>query len=86
MKKQSRVQPTEYSGKLSEYQLYGSPNQRFVDYETTSFVCECFEESHRILSAPAFLLEGWSGSFPSEHGKFEKKHLDQLKWEQKHNS
>ena len=30
--------------------------------------------------------KGWSGSFPSEHGKFEKKHRDRLKFEQKHNS
>lgn len=37
MKKQSRVQPTEYSGRLSEYQLYGNPNQRFVEYERDEF-------------------------------------------------
>jgi len=33
----SRVQPTEYSGKLSEYQLYGNPSQRFVEYERDEF-------------------------------------------------
>jgi hypothetical protein len=33
----SRVQPTEYSGKLSDYQLYGSPSQRFVEYERDEF-------------------------------------------------
>lgn len=37
MNKQSRVQPTQYTGKLSEYQLYGRPNQRFVDYERDEF-------------------------------------------------
>jgi hypothetical protein len=31
-------------------------------------------------------LEGWSGSFPSAHGKFEKSHLDKLKSERKANS
>ncbi|CAK0752497.1 hypothetical protein CCP3SC1AL1_190005 [Gammaproteobacteria bacterium] len=64
----------------------GHKTERFVDYELTSFVCECFEESHRILSAPAFKLEGWSGTFPSAHGRFEKSHLDRLKAEQKLNS
>jgi len=37
MKRQSRVQPADYSGKLSEYQLYGNPNQRFVEYERDEF-------------------------------------------------
>ncbi|NBP16059.1 hypothetical protein EBU95_16985 [bacterium] len=37
MKKQSRVQPTEYSGRLSEYQLYGNPDRRFVEYERDEF-------------------------------------------------
>lgn len=37
MKKQSRVQPVEYSGRLSDYQLYGRPNQRFVEYERDEF-------------------------------------------------
>ena len=64
----------------------GHKTERLVDYETTSFRCECGETANRTLSAPNFKLEGWSGSFTSEHGKFEKKHLDQLKWEQKHNS
>jgi hypothetical protein len=64
----------------------GHITERFVDYESTSFVCECFEESHRILSAPAFKLEGWSGAFPSAHGRFEKSHTDKLKSERKINS
>ncbi len=64
----------------------GHKTERLTDYESTSFRCECGETANRILSAPNFKLEGWSGSFPSEHGRFEKKHLDQLKWEQKHNS
>ena len=60
--------------------------ERLVDYETTSLVCECGEETHRILSAPAFRLEGWSGTFPSAHGRVEKSHLDKLKAERKANS
>ena len=64
----------------------GHKTDRFVDYETTSLVCECYEESHRILSAPAFKLEGWSGAFPSAHGRFEKSHLDRLNAERKANS
>jgi hypothetical protein len=64
----------------------GHKTERFVDYETTSLVCECGEETYRILSAPAFKLEGWSGSFPSAHAKFEKSHIDKLKAERKANS
>ena len=66
--------------------INGHKTERFVDYELTSFVCECFEESHRILSAPAFKLEGWSGAFPSAHGRFEKSHIDKLNSERKINS
>jgi len=64
----------------------GHITERFVDYESTILVCECGDTSRRILSAPAFRLEGWSGSFPSSHGKFEKSHLDKLKSERKLNS
>jgi hypothetical protein len=64
----------------------GHKTERLCDYETQSFRCECGETANRILSAPAFRLEGWSGSFPSAHGKFEKSHLDKLKSERKQNS
>lgn len=64
----------------------GHKTDRFVDYEATTLVCECGEEAHRILSAPAFRLEGWSGSFPTAYSKFGKSHTDKLKAEQKANS
>jgi len=51
----------------------GHKTERLTDYESISFRCECGETANRILSAPNFKLEGWSGSFPSEHGRFEKK-------------
>jgi hypothetical protein len=60
--------------------------EKLVDYETTSFMCECGASASRTLSAPAFRLEGWSGAFPSAHGRFEKNHLDKLKAERKSNS
>jgi hypothetical protein len=66
--------------------INGHKTDRFVVYETTSLKCECGEETHRILSAPAFRLEGWSGSFPTAHGKFDKSHTDKLKSERKINS
>jgi hypothetical protein len=66
--------------------INGHKTERFVVYETTSLKCECGEETHRILSAPAFRLEGWSGSFPTAHGKFDKSHTDKLKSERKINS
>jgi|APGre2960657404_1045060.scaffolds.fasta_scaffold593503_1 hypothetical protein len=64
----------------------GHKTERLVDYETTGFKCECGATANRLISAPNFKLEGWSGSYPSEHGKFERKHLDRLKWEQSNNS
>jgi hypothetical protein len=64
----------------------GHKTERFCDYETQSFRCECGDTANRILSAPVFRLEGWSGSFPSAHGKFEKSHTDKLKSERKQNS
>jgi hypothetical protein len=57
--------------------------ERYCDYEAHTTQCECGETANRTLSAPAFRLEGWSGSFPSAHGKFEKSHLDKLKAERK---
>ena len=66
--------------------INGHKTERFVVYETTSLKCECGEDFHRILSAPAFRLEGWSGSFPTAHGKFDKSHTDKLKSERKINS
>ena len=64
----------------------GHKTSRLTVYETASLMCECGEESHRTLSAPYFRLEGWSGAFPSAHGKFEKSHTDKLKSERKINS
>ncbi|CAB4214057.1 hypothetical protein UFOVP1457_17 [uncultured Caudovirales phage] len=64
----------------------GHLTERLIDYESKSIRCECGETANRILSAPAFKLEGWSGNFPSAHGKFEKSHSDKLKSEQKANS
>jgi hypothetical protein len=66
--------------------INGHKTDRFVVYETTSLMCDCGEETHRILSAPAFRLEGWSGSFPTAHGKFDKSHTNKLKSERKINS
>jgi predicted nucleic acid-binding Zn ribbon protein len=64
----------------------GHRTDRFVVYETTSLMCECGATANRILSAPAFRLEGWSGHFPTAHAKFGKSHTDKLKSERKINS
>jgi hypothetical protein len=64
----------------------GHLTERLVSYEQTSLMCECGASASRTLSAPAFRLEGWSGAFPSAHGRFEKNHLDKLKAERKSNS
>ena len=64
----------------------GHKTERFVDYEATNLKCECGATANRLLSAPAFRLEGWSGSVPTAYSKFGKSHTDKLKAEQKANS
>ena len=61
----------------------GHKTERFVDYEATGLMCECGANATRSLSAPAFRLEGWSGSFPSAYAKFGKSHVDKLNSERK---
>ena len=64
----------------------GQRIETLVDYETRSVRCGCGGEAHRIMSAPVFKLEGWSGAFPSEYGRFERKHIEKLNAERKANS
>ena len=64
----------------------GQRTERLVGYETTEVQCGCGGLAYRVISAPSFKLEGWSGNFPSEHGRFERKHLEKLKAERKANS
>jgi hypothetical protein len=64
----------------------GQRIEALVGYETTTARCGCGGQAHRVISAPSFKLEGWSGHFPSEHGRFERKHIEKLKAERKANS
>lgn len=64
----------------------GHRSEKLTGYETVSIQCECGGTANRIISAPAISLEGWSGSFPGAAAKFERRHLDKLKAEQKANS
>jgi len=64
----------------------GHLTERYVHFDQNIVQCDCGASAKRIISAPAIQLEGWSGSFPSAHGRFEQRHLDKLKAEQKANS
>ena len=64
----------------------GQKIERLTVYETGSVQCACGKSATRIMSAPAFKLEGWSGHFPSEYGRFERKHMEKLNAERKANS
>lgn len=64
----------------------GQRIERLTVYETTSVQCECGKFATRVISAPAFMLEGWSGHFPSAYAKFEHKHSQKLNAERKANS
>jgi hypothetical protein len=46
----------------------------------------CGAKALRQLSAPQFKLEGITGSFPGAAMKWDKKHAEQLKVEQKRNN
>lgn len=60
--------------------------ERYVQYEHNDALCDCGAAAFRVISAPAIKLEGWSGSFPTAHGKFDRIHREKLKAEQKANS
>ena len=64
----------------------GQRTESLVVYEATEVQCGCGELAHRVISAPSFNLEGWSGHFPSSYGRFERKHTDKLNAERKANS
>ncbi|MCJ7824966.1 MAG: hypothetical protein MUP44_08715 [Anaerolineales bacterium] len=64
----------------------GQRTEALVVYETAQVPCGCGGVAHRVMSAPKFNLEGWSGHFPSAHGRFGKRHIDKLKAERKADS
>lgn len=64
----------------------GQCTESLVDYETIRVKCGCGATASRIISAPKFNLEGWSGHFPSAYGRFEHRHMEKLKAERKANS
>lgn len=64
----------------------GQRTEALVIYEVNSIQCGCGGVAHRVVSAPKFNLEGWSGHFPSSYGRFEAKHIDKLNAERKANS
>lgn len=64
----------------------GQRTEALVEYEISNVPCGCGGQAHRVISAPAFNLEGWSGHFPSAYGRFEQRHTDKLNAERKANS
>ena len=65
----------------------GHLTEKLTDYETDEVRCSsCGVTANRIVSAPSVNLEGWSGHFPSAHGRFDRIHREKLKSEQKANS
>ena len=64
----------------------GQRTEALVSYEITEVQCGCGGLAHRVISAPNFNLEGWSGNFPSAWMKFDQKHREKLSAERKANS
>lgn len=59
--------------------------EKLTGYETAEIQCECGKLAYRVISAPNFKLEGWSGSFPTAFHQFDRKHREKLAAEQKAN-
>lgn len=64
----------------------GHRTEKLEVYEASNIQCQCGQLAFRVMSAPTFRLEGWSGSFPSEAGRFERKHIEKLNAERKANA
>ena len=64
----------------------GQRTEALVVYETTEVSCGCGGTASRVISAPAFNLEGWSGHFPTAHAQFGRRHTEKLAAESKANS
>lgn len=55
-------------------------HEHFVPNGQTEVPCpDCGQEARRMVSAPAFKLEGWSGSFPGAAMKWERDHVNRAK-------
>lgn len=53
----------------------GHKHEHFVQNGTTEVTClTCGTVARKVLSAPMFKLEGWSGSFPGAASKWERDH------------
>lgn len=53
----------------------GHRHEHFVPNGQTEVPCDtCGLVARKVLSAPAFKLEGWSGSFPGAAMKWERDH------------
>ena len=64
----------------------GQRTEALEVYETSSVLCRCGGLASRVISAPSFNLEGWSGDFPSAWGRFDQKHRNKLAAERKANA
>lgn len=63
----------------------GQRIERFTDLDQKTVQCSCGKQANRVISAPKFKLEGWSGAFPTAYHQFDKKHREKLAAEQKAN-
>ena len=52
----------------------GHVYEQFVDYSTEVSRCKCGASATKMLSAPAFILDGHTGDFPGRHMKWVKEH------------
>ena len=64
----------------------GHRTEMFTSNPTETTECMCGEQALRQRSAPTISLEGVTGSFPGAAVKWDKKHAEALKVEQKRNS
>lgn len=62
-------------------------SEKYVDDSVTVIQCpHCGNDASRIISTPHFMLEGYSGSFPTASAQWVRKRESHIKYERKMNS
>lgn len=57
--------------------------EKYIEYTQLTDCPSCGGQADKVITAPSIKLEGYSGAFPGEAMKFDRKHRQKLADEQK---
>ena len=60
--------------------------EHLVDYETTTVLCDCGLEAHRIISTPSIRLDGTNPNFVGAYDRWARVREEKAKIEAKKNA